>query len=115
MPLIKLQLTNGADRGLAEPLLKSISRMLAEETGKPEAYVMATLEQADTLFAGISGPAAFADIRGIGGFDRKVNAGVTKALCALLQEQLGIPPDRVYATFTDIPAENWGWNSRTFA
>ncbi len=114
MPLIKLQLTESVEGARAEPLLKAVSHMLAVETGKPEAYVMATIERADSLFGGTGGPAAFADVRGIGGFNRKVNTGVTKALCALLKDHLGIPPDRVYVTFSDIPAENWGWNNRTF-
>lgn len=115
MPLIKLQLSPAPDRGRAGPLLQAASRMLAAETGKPEQYVMATLEQADALFAGTAGPAAYADVRGIGGLNSKVNSGVTRALCSLLKEHAGIPPDRVYVTFTDVPAGNWGWNNRTFA
>jgi hypothetical protein len=32
----------------------------------------------------------------------------------LLNDSLGIPPDRVYLNFTDVGAGHWGWNGSTF-
>ncbi|MBM4148550.1 MAG: hypothetical protein FJ224_05855, partial [Lentisphaerae bacterium] len=96
MPLIKVQLATEPDREKAEGLLKSFSRMLAEETGKPEKYVMVLLERGQALLGGESGPAAFVDVRGIGGFNRQVNTSITRAICEILKSRLGIEPDRVY-------------------
>lgn len=113
MPLIKLDVSNASDKQCND-LLPALSRMLAELTGKPEKYVMATVNKMDVMMDGKPGPAAFADIRGIGGWTPAVNKKVSQALCALLKEQLQIPADRVYMTFTDIPASNWGYNGGTF-
>jgi phenylpyruvate tautomerase PptA (4-oxalocrotonate tautomerase family) len=42
------------------------------------------------------------------------NRKLTERICDVLEESLAIPPDRVYATFTDVQASNWGWNGATF-
>ena len=114
MPLIKLDVSNTVSDEQCNNLLPALSKMLAEITGKPEKYVMATVSKMAPMMAGKPGPAAFADIRGIGGFTPAANKKVSQALCALLKENLQIPPDRVYMTFTDIPAANWGFNGGTF-
>ena len=113
MPLIKLEVSNVSDEQCND-LLPALSEMLAEITGKPEKYVMATVSKMTSLMAGESGPAAFADIRGIGGWTPAVNKKVSQALCALLKANLQISPDRVYMTFADVPAANWGFNGGTF-
>ena len=114
MPLIKIDVSNTVSDEQCHRLLPALSAMLAEITGKPEKYVMATVSKIAPMMAGKPGPAAFADIRGIGGFTPAVNKKVSQTLCALLKENLQIPPDRVYMTFTDIPAANWGFNGGTF-
>jgi len=114
MPLLKIQTSASVPQGRKAQLLAESSRLLAEITGKPEQYVMVTLESADVLMAAAAGPAAFLDVRGIGGLTRTVNGKLTKALCELLQRELAIEPKRVYATFTDVAAQNWGCNGTTF-
>jgi phenylpyruvate tautomerase len=114
MPLIKLDVPNDVSDEQCNKLLPALSKMLAEMTGKPEKYVMAAVGKMSAMMAGKPGPAAFADIRGIGGLTPAVNKKVSQALCALLEEILQIPPDRVYMTFTDVPASNWGFNNGTF-
>jgi phenylpyruvate tautomerase len=114
MPLLMLKTTVPVPAGKRKDLILAASRMLAETTGKPEAYVMVTLEQCAGSFDGRECAMAFADVRGIGGLSKAVNAGVSKALCDLLQAQLGIPPDKVYSTFTDVPASSWGWKGSVF-
>ena len=115
MPLAKLQVAGTTVADKKSTVLREVSRILAQTTGKPEAVIMVTLEDdAEALMGGEPGPAAFIDIRGIGGLDREVNTQTTERLCALLWDELGIAPSRVYVTFTDVPAANWGWNGKTF-
>ena len=114
MPLLMLKTTVPVPADKRADLVTSLSRLLAECAGKPESYVMITLEQADGCFDGKVCPLAFADVRGIGGLSKSVNARVAKALCDLLKSKLGIPGDRVYATFTDVQASAWGWNGGVF-
>ncbi|NLE67898.1 MAG: hypothetical protein GX608_10790, partial [Lentisphaerae bacterium] len=42
--------------------------------------------------------------------DQSQNPG----LCEMAKARLGVPADRVYITFMDFPAGNWGWNGSTF-
>ena len=114
MPLLKLQTSAKIPDNKRDALLKACSRIVTEITGKPEAYVMVTLEQVAGCLAGDITPLAFADIRGIGGLDKATNARLSASIGALLQDELGIPPDKTYLTFTDVPADHWGWNGRTF-
>jgi len=70
--------------------------------------------QAAILMSGKPGDAAFVDIRSIGGVTDEVNRKLSQQVCKLLNDSLGIPPDRVYLNFTDVEASNWGWNGSTF-
>ena len=114
MPLLKLQVSAPVPESQRDELLAALSKAVASSVGKPEKYVMVTLAEGAAVMAGQAGPAAFADVRSIGGLNGRVNNDLTKKVCALLHQFLGIPADRVYLTFTDVPAANWGWNSETF-
>jgi len=114
MPLIKVETSAAIPETRRTPVLAACSKILAETTGKPERYCMAVLESGAILMAGKPAAAAYIDIRGIGGLTPAVNKALTKALCALLQKELGIEPGNVYITFTDVPAANWGHNGSTF-
>ncbi len=114
MPLIKLQVSVPVPEAQRAELLSALSKLAGEAIGKPEQYVMAAVEESAILMSGKPGPAAFADVRSIGGLSSKVNRELSQKLCALLSQSLGIPANRVYANFTDVDAANWGWNGSTF-
>ena len=89
MPLIKLQVATSVPPDKKEALLAAACKIVAEATGKPPDYVMAVLEDdAIASLGGVMCPAAFADVRGIGGIDGSTNAAISKEICALLQEEL---------------------------
>ncbi len=114
MPLLKLETSVAISEDKRTALLASLSKSVAGATGKPEQYVMVTVGQAAMLMSGKPGDAAFVDIRGIGGLTSEVNRRLSQQVCKLLQDSLGIAPDRVYLNFTDVDAANWGWNGTTF-
>lgn len=114
MPLLALQTSITLSSQQRYDLLAPLSQIVAECIGKPERYVMITISDAAMLMGGSEGPAAYADIRSIGGLSNAVNRQLSARVCALLDERLGIPPDRVYLGFTSVSAENWGWNNSTF-
>ena len=114
MPLMKVMVSVEVPEKRKMELLLKCSRLLAEATGKPEAYVMAILEKGDFLMAGKARPAAFVDIRGIGGLTKAVNGKLSEQICGLLEKELGIAPEGVYLTFTEVAAQNWGWKGTTF-
>ena len=114
MPLLKLETTVALNQDKLQPLLSSLSRIVAQAIGKPEQYVMVSVSPAAMLMSGKTGEAAFVDLCSIGGLSASVNKDLSKRICALLQESVGIPSDRVYLNFTDVGAQNWGWNGSTF-
>ena len=114
MPLLALHTSVPLSEQQRQDLLAPLSQIVVESIGKPERYVMITIDKAAIRIAGAEGPAAHAEIRGIGGLNGSVNRKLSERLCTLLQERLGIPPDRVYLNFTNVSAENWGWNGGTF-
>ncbi len=114
MPLLKLSVSVKLDDGKKATMLKSLSKMIAETLGKPENYVMVTIETTAMLMSGKSEPAAFADVRSIGALGPEPNRDFTEKLCAFLKDQCGIPANRVYVNFTDVDANYWGWNGSTF-
>lgn len=115
MPLAKLLVSVELNEPKKKELLAGLSKVMVEVTGKPEPYVMVTLEKGDILMGAQPGPAAFVDVRGIGGADGETNKRLSEQICKLLTESLSIEQARVYITFTDVSAANWGWNGATFA
>lgn len=114
MPLLALQTSAPLSDAQRQELLAPLSTIVAECIGKPERYVMITVAEVAILMAGDGGPAAYADLRSIGGLNSEVNRQLSERICALLQERIGVPSDRVYLNFTSVTAANWGWNRSTF-
>jgi phenylpyruvate tautomerase PptA (4-oxalocrotonate tautomerase family) len=114
MPLLKLETTVALSEDKQKTLLSSLSKAVAETVGKPEQYVMVTISQAAMAMSGKPGNAVFVDIRSIGGLSSSVNRKLSEQICKLLNDSLGIPPDRVYLNFSEVDAGNWGWNGSTF-
>jgi len=93
-------------------LLQELSSALAEQTGKPEAYVMTLLETGVPMtFAGSAEPCAYVEIKSIGALRPPA---MTAAFCELIQTRTGIPANRIYIGFDDVQASCWGWNGSTF-
>jgi phenylpyruvate tautomerase PptA (4-oxalocrotonate tautomerase family) len=95
-------------------IIGALSKIAAEATGKPEAYVMAVVAEAAITLAGKPGPAAFLDVRSIGSINKKVNGRISKEVAELLGGALGIPGERIYISFSDVSGANWGCNGAVF-
>lgn len=114
MPLLKLETTVVLSEDKMKALLASLSKAVAGTIGKPEQYVMVSISQAAMVMSGRPGDAAFVDVRSIGGLSSDANRKLSQQICKLLNDSLGIPPERVYLNFNDVEAGNWGWNGSTF-
>jgi phenylpyruvate tautomerase len=114
MPFVRITTTTDVPAAQRDELLAVVSRAAAEATGKPERYMMVLLDTGAVMLGGQGGPGAFVDVRAIGGLTPAVNANLSASLCAAIEQGLKVPKDRVYLTFTEFPATNWGHNGRTF-
>ena len=62
-------------------------------------------------FAGSDAPCAYVEIKSIGALNPP---RMTNQFCSLIEEATGLPKERVYISFDDVPASSWGWNGSTF-
>ena len=114
MPLVKLQTNIKLDDATSQGLLKKISSLTASQLGKPESYVMVSVEPScSMLFAGNNEPLCYVELKSIG-LPEDMAATMSAALCELINETTNISPERIYIEFKNAPRAMWGWNSGTF-
>ena len=95
--------------------MKACSAAIASTLSKPESYVAVSVNDGlDIIFGGDAQPAALGCVYSIGQINQENNAALTKAISALL-EPFGVPDNRIYLNFFDVPRANCGWSSKTFA
>lgn len=114
MPYLKIQTNLPLGEKAEQTILKSASALVAQELEKPESFVMVAI-QADTpmLFAGTDEPVAFLELKSVGLPGKKTKI-LCQALCQLVEQHLGIAPERVYVKFIDVNRGMWGWKGDVF-
>ncbi len=114
MPLLKLKTNVPVPPAAREGLLSAASRAVAGMLGKPERYVLVTLEaEAPMIFAGSHAPCAYLELKSIGLPDDRT-ADLSRALCDNLGPALKVAPERIYIEFSNAEPHLWGWNGETF-
>lgn len=110
MPMLNLMCTEA----VSPELLKELSSAVAEVIRKPEKYVMIVASKGNVLMSGEEGPAAYLEVKSIGGLNREVNNALSVRVKDLLCERVGVAGERVYITFESIERDHWSWNGATF-
>jgi phenylpyruvate tautomerase len=114
MPYLLLRTNQRTEHDNEQKLLTRLSAAIAQLLGKPERYVMVSLEQGQAmLFAGDNSPCAYLELKSIG-LPEEGTAELSATLCELVQAELGIPQERIYIEFADAARHMWGWNGATF-
>jgi phenylpyruvate tautomerase len=114
MPLLRIQTNRELSETEAKALAARASTLVSEQLGKPENYVMTSVEKNPAMqFAGTDAPLAFLELKSIG-LPESITADVSNALCQLVSAETGIAAERIYIEFTDAPRKMWGWNGSTF-
>lgn len=114
MPLLKIKTNKSLDTDAMNALATGASATVAGMLGKPERYVMVSVETNPAmLFGGSDAPLAYLELKSIGLPENRTSE-FSAGLAALLGEHLDLPPDRIYIEFADAPRSMWGWNGGTF-
>ena len=114
MPLLRIQTNRPLGADILRELPKLASQRVAALLGKPERYVMVTLEHNPAmLFAGTDAPLAYLELKSIG-LPTARTGELSKGLCELVGQQLGIAQDRIYIEFANASGNLWGWDGGTF-
>ena len=92
-------------------LLEEISILISSLTNKSKSFVMAKIEDNCQMYFDDETPSCFLEIKSIGSLNPSEMA---KPMSDFVSEKLGIPTDRIYISFEDVPASLWAWNGRTF-
>ena len=94
-----------------DKLLKEISILISSLTNKSKRFVMVKIEDNCQMYFDNKIPCCFLEIKSIGSLNPSEMA---KPISDFLHEKMGIPLDRIYISFVDVPASFWAWNGRTF-
>ena len=92
-------------------LLEEISILVSSLTNKSKRFVMAKLDDNSEMYFEDESPCCFLEIKSIGSLNPSEMA---KPISDFIYEKMGIPIDKIYVSFVDVPASMWGWNGRTF-
>jgi phenylpyruvate tautomerase PptA (4-oxalocrotonate tautomerase family) len=116
MPLIQLDTSCSlSDQNKKQSLAKTLSRLAAEGTRKPEQYVMACVrDNVAITMSGAPSPCALVTIKAIGGLNKSVNQTIADQVSQVLQKELAISSNCVYITFEELAPTHWAWNGKTF-
>jgi phenylpyruvate tautomerase PptA (4-oxalocrotonate tautomerase family) len=114
MPFLRIQTNQVLGSEESSSLAVRAAAIVAEQLGKPERYVMTSVETNPAMqFAGSSAPLAYLELKSIG-LPESLTADLARALCGMMASATGVDPERVYIEFTDAPRKMWGWNNGTF-
>ena len=92
-------------------LLEEISVLVSSLTNKSKKFVMAKLDDNSEIYFNDASPCCFLEIKSIGSLNPSEMA---KPISNFVYEKIGIPIDKIYISFEDVPASMWAWNGRTF-
>ena len=92
-------------------LIEEISILISSLTNKSKRFVMAKLNDNCEMYFDDMKPSCFLEIKSIGSLNPSEMA---KPISDFIYEKMGIPLDKIYISFEDVPATLWSWNGRTF-
>ena len=91
--------------------LEEISTFFSSLTKKSKRFVMAKIDDNSEMYFDDETPSCFLEIKSIGSLNPPEMA---KPISDFVYEKMGIPINRIYISFEDVPASLWAWNGRTF-
>ena len=91
--------------------LEEISILVSSLTNKSKRFVMAKLEDNLEMYFDDESSCCFLEIKSIGSLNPSEMA---KPISNFVYKKMGIPIEKIYISFVDVPASMWAWNGKTF-
>lgn len=112
MPLLTITTNQSVED--PDELCRLMSRAVASMLGKPESYVMVTLQADQAMsFAGSTDPTAMLELKSLG-LPESETQEYSSSLCSLIHEHVKVPANRIYIEFSSPDRHMWGWDNKTF-
>ena len=92
-------------------LLEDFTTLISSLTNKSKRFVMAKIDDNSEMYFADESPCCFLEIKSIGSLNPSEMA---KPINDFVYKKMGIPVDKIYISFGDVPASMWGWNGKTF-
>ena len=92
-------------------LLEDIAILVSSLTNKSKRFVMARLEDNSEMYFEDESSCCFLEIKSMGSLNPSEMA---KPISDFVYEKMGIPKDKIYISFEDVPGSMWGWNGKNF-
>lgn len=114
MPFINSKISIQLDENKKENVKRKLGEAIEMIPGKSENWLMVGFEDNyDLYFKGNKDrPTAFVEVKIFGSASKSAYNALTKMICGIFNEELGIPEDRIYVKYEEVT--NWGWNGSNF-
>ena len=109
MPYINILTSEKVDN--KKRLLEEITTLISSLTNKSRKFVMAKIDDDSEMYFEDESPCCFLEIKSIGSLKPSI---MVKPISDFIYEKIGIPPDKIYISFEDVPGSMWAWNGATF-
>ncbi len=114
MPYIKLTTSAKVAPQTAESIKAAFGKAIENFPGKSEQWLMVAIADNTPMWmrGDNSADTAMVDVELLGSVNAQASNKMTADVCAILEKNLGIAPDRVYVKYTGY--SDWGWNGGNF-
>ena len=114
MPYIDAKLSVKLEENQKDDLQKKLSAAVSSAFSKPNAYIMANIEDSKSLFMGDRklDKGAYISVSLLGSASKPACQSLTRDICSILTSEYGLEGSGIYITYH--PTELWGWNASMF-
>ena len=113
MPYINTTVNVPIPEATEKELAAAYGKAIETIKGKTEKWLMLNFtEKSRMYFAGSDAPTAMVEIQIFGAASDSEYEAMTQEVCALINEKLAIPQDRIYVKYDEY--NKWGWNNMNF-
>ena len=114
MPFIGSKVTVKVSNEKEEIIKKRLGEAIKLIPGKSETFLMVGFQNEYSLYFGGEKleKGAFIEVKIFGKTSKEAYANLTSAICNIYEEELTIPPNKIYVKYEEV--ENWGWNGSNF-
>lgn len=110
MPYVRMETNSTLDE---KTFIKAFSKFISKSLGKPEMYVMISIETKKMVFGGNEDPCMFVELKSIG-LPKDSTSNLSKEICNFIEKETKIKSERIYINFVNFDGSMWGWNGTTF-
>lgn len=114
MPFINVKVSEELNSTQIESIKTKLGKAISLIQGKSEAYLMVNIEDNCNLYfkGDNSQPTSFTDVNIFGSTSKSDCEKLTKEICNILSDIIGVPPNRSYVKF--LFSDLWGYNGFMF-